>query len=198
MKTSILAMTVALFASSAVAEDFDNTVTALTVGTGDFNLKITGDQTDGYTGVEGEYTALEYSISETVDGKLSATLGYADATDEISIAAKYTLAYVTGTPVRAYASAEVVYVTPSDDLGDGEFYLNPVIGAGYVVADGVEVFTEVASGYNTNNTWTDNGVNAQLGMNWYAVPDKVRVSPSVVYNFDSEETQASLSASISF
>lgn len=198
MKTTILTMTLALFASSAIAEDFDNTVTALTVGTGDFSLKITGDQTDGYTGVEGEFIALENSLSETVDGKLSTSLGYADVTDEISLGAKYTVAYVTGSPVTAYASAEVVYVTASDDLGSGEFYFNPVIGAGYVVADGVEVFTEVASGYNTNNTWTDNGVNAQLGMNWYAVPDQVRVSPSVVYNFDSEETQASLSASINF
>lgn len=199
MKTLILAtVAVASLAFAANAENFDNTATSLKLATGIYSLKVTGDQADGYTGVEAGANVLNYSIGDNVSSALDLSLGHAEVSDELALGAKYTVTYEPASPFSAYGSAQLEYVALVDDLGEGDFFVNPAVGASYVVADGLDVFGELATGYNVSEDWAAGDVTAELGANWYVVPAKVKVTPSVIYNVDTEDTEASVGATINF
>jgi hypothetical protein len=74
-----------------------------------------------------------------------------------------------------------------------------MVGANYVVAEKLSVFTEVSYDFNASQDWTQQGGEATLGLD-YAVNDSLSVRPSIVRSFDTgaDETNLNVALALSF
>lgn len=206
MKTTILAMIAsfglaASVASVASADNFDNNTYSVNITLGAMDFSIDGNK-DDLTNFEAGVTGFGYTAGD-FEGELRAALTYDLDADTVGVRGEYNAGYDFSSSFTAYGTAAVEYITPDNDLGNGDFFLDPSVGVSYAFSNTLSVFGEV--GY----TWdlTDDHVGAGFEDRGYveagvpfAVSSTVTVTPSVVREFNTanDETNLNLGVTLNF
>jgi hypothetical protein len=195
MKTVfVAAAAMAVSATVASANDFDNTGVTLTAETGKLEFVVEGTADNGYDSLTVGYEALSYGAGANTTGVLDVYATTHRANDEFSIGAEYTMTY-SRDALSLYGSADAEYFVDSEVLA-----VTPTIGASYVAAEAVTVWGEVGYTWEANNDWAKQGGLAEVGVD-FAVAENIALTPSVRYNFDgaaADNTQAHLGVKFSF
>lgn len=197
MKTVLMASAVAaLFATSAVAGDFDtNTAT----------LQFARDNIVGKLGVTaGEVTDLSvgaYILPHTVlgaDADVFVSTKYGVVTEDLSFGATYGLQKKLSEQLTAYGSLEAEYTVASGST-DGAWEVTPLAGASYALNEKLAAFGEVSYAFDATNDWAQDGGLVEVGVD-YTVADGIFVRPSLTRSFDTgaDETNAALTVGLSF
>ena len=197
MKTVLMASAVAaLFATSAVAGDFDtNSVT----------LQFNRDNIVGKLGVTaGEVTDLSvgaYILPHSVlgaDADVYVATTYGVVTEDLTFGATYGLQKKLGDKLTAYGSLEAAYTVASGST-DGAWEVTPLAGASYAMNDKLSAFGEVSYAFDASNDWAQDGGLVEVGVD-YTVASGIFVRPSLTRSFDTgaDETNAALTVGLSF
>lgn len=195
-KTMIALATVAALAGTAayadvVAKDFSNT--GLDVVFTSNNLSFAAKTTDGeLDSVETRIRVLPHSLG-FAEADVTAYAGYSIGADNVYVGGKYNLSKdMDALKLYGYVGAEY-------DVGTTDWTVTPMVGADYVVAERLSVFTEISYDYNASQDWAKQGGEAALGVN-YAVNDSLSVRPSIVRSFDTgaDETNLNVALALSF
>lgn len=191
MKTTILAMVAAfgLTAGAASADDFDNTVASVTAEFGRYDLTVEGTEDNGYT---------ELSFGANIVGGLDMSVTDYHSADAYGLGLDYTMTTQVG-EVAVWGVAEVEYIAPEGDLGEGDFFATPTVGAGYDITDAVTAWGEVGYTWNASESFDRMGGTVEVGAD-VALADNVTLTPSIVRSFDTgaDETQAHIGLTFSF
>ena len=191
MKTTILAMVAAfgLTAGTASADDFDNTTASVTAEFGRYDLTIEGSEDNGYT---------ELSFGANIVGGLDMSATHYHSADAYGLGLDYTMTTQVGA-VAVWGVAEVEYIAPEGDFGDGDFFATPTVGAGYDITDAVTAWSEVGYTWNASESFDRVGGVAEVGVD-FTLADNVTLTPSIVRTFDTaaDNTQAHIGLSFSF
>ena len=197
MKTVLFASAVAaLFATSAVAEDFDANSATLQFNRDNLQVEvgtIAGELTD--------FTIGAYVMPHTVLGAgadVFASLSYGVVTEDLTLAAKYGLQKELNTQLTAYGSIEAAYAVASGST-DGVWAVTPLVGAEYRLNENLAAFTEVSYDFDASNDWASEGGLFEVGAD-YTIASGVFIRPSVTHSFDTaaDETNAALTLGLSF
>lgn len=197
MKTVLMASAVAaLFATSAVAGDFDtNSVT----------LQFNRDNIVGKLGVTaGEVTDLSvgaYILPHSVlgaDADVYVATTYGVVTEDLTFGATYGLQKKLGDKLTAYGSLEAAYTVASGST-DGAWEVTPLAGASYSLNENLAAFGEVSYAFDASNDWAQDGGLVEVGVD-YTVASGIFVRPSLIRSFDTgaDETNAALTVGLSF
>lgn len=197
MKTVLMASAVAaLFATSAVAGDFDtNSVT----------LQFNRDNIVGKLGVTaGEVTDLSvgaYILPHSVlgaDADVYVATTYGVVTEDLTFGATYGLQKKLGDKLTAYGSLEAAYTVASGST-DGAWEVTPLTGASYSLNENLAAFGEVSYAFDASNDWAQDGGLVEVGVD-YTVASGIFVRPSLTRSFDTgaDETNAALTVGLSF
>lgn len=197
MKTVLMASAVAaLFATSAVAGDFDtNSVT----------LQFNRDNIVGKLGVTaGEVTDLSvgaYILPHSVlgaDADVYVATTYGVVTEDLTFGATYGLQKKLGDKLTAYGSLEAAYTVASGST-DGAWEVTPLAGASYSLNENLAAFGEVSYAFDASNDWAQDGGLVEVGVD-YTVASGIFVRPSLTRSFDTgaDETNAALTVGLSF
>lgn len=195
MKSTFMAVALAVFGTAAAAADFDNNAVTLelyrdnvayTLGT------VAGEATD--LGVE--VAILPHSIAgATADLTLGAEYGIVD--EDFTFSAAYGVSKQFNA-VTAYGELEAAYTVASGDT-DGVWVATPLVGASYKFNDKVSAFGEVSYSWNASNDWNQEGGLVEVGAT-LNVQNGFYVRPSLTRSFDTaaDETNAALKIGVAF
>lgn len=192
IKTTIIAsfLSSVAIASAASAENFDNNEYVMTAKTRNLEFSLSSSDHE----VE-EVTAGIRVLPGTLGGyntDVLLSLGYDLAEEDYSVAAKYNISAPEGAKFAPYASVEAKYVN-----ADEAVYVTPTAGVSLALSDSIGAFGEVDYRFNASEDFAKVDGSAELGLN-INVSKNVAVRPSVVYEFESEETNARLELVASF
>lgn len=200
MKNTLLTIAVALglTANTALANNFDNTVASVTAEFGQFDLTVEGDSDNGYTKLQFGATVLNYNISEAVSSELDVFAAHYNRVNSYGIGVEYSATYRADT-LALWGITKIEYIGQSDDFSNGNVNVTPKLGAGYVVNDTVEVWSEVGYTWVASNEWNATGGVVEVGAD-FALAENVTFTPSVTRRFDvaAEETQLNLGVTFNF
>lgn len=201
--------TAAVAEEAAVAEDFEATQVETTFSSGllDFTLNTEdGDLNSITTGVH----LFEYSMGR-FDSTTYSSLSYGVDSDTFNLAVNYNLETELSPVLTAYGTAQVAYVTPTDDLSGGDAFFTPTLGVAYTASDKLKVFSDVSYSWNMSQDWSDSSDALALGSDYYlygtyelgveyAVNDSLVVRPSLIrsFNTDNDVTNVKLEAALKF
>lgn len=191
MKTLLATTAIAVTLSAPVyAENFDNFQGYVTAYMGDFQFTIEGTQDAGYTNLEAGYTFLNYDLSATSTASATAYVDYDRLNDTFGVTGEYSMTYSPGV-WAVYGVAALSYVAPTGDLGNGDFFVTPSVGAGYSISENVSAWAEVDYMWDMSNGFARQGGELEVGMT-FGLADNVALEPSIVRTFDTgaDETQA--------
>lgn len=200
MKTTIVAALAALglTAGVAAANDLDNTQMFTTIETGAFEFTFEGDSTDGFTGAGVEAEVFTYSLGADVTSEVSLTFDYAEGSDSVAVGIENQMTYNAGA-LDLYVTPAFVYVTDTDDLGNGDFFTNPTLGMSYNFSTTVTGFSEASYTWNMSEDFAKVGGSIELGAD-FVLTEAVTFTPSLVRTFDTgnDNTQARFGVTLSF
>lgn len=199
MKKLLIAIAATLgFATASFAGDFDNTQFTTTLSSGSLVFTLENTVNDPITELSVGANLHSYSMGK-INVDLFAELGYNRLNDTMNLRGEYQLGMPVNDRVNAYGAMAVDYVAASNDLSNGDFYLDPYVGASYSFTENTSVYAEVGYTWNISQSWAANGGYAEVGVDYY-VTDRWMLTPSLVRTFDTgnDSTQARIGASVSF
>jgi hypothetical protein len=197
MKTTILAFATTLaLATAASAENFDNTAANVTVNWDSFTLGVNGDVANGYTSATVGAEVLSYSSGANTTNTLDVSLTHYQDGDEFAVGAEYAVSY-SPNAWTVYGSAGVEYNLSTDVVE-----VTPTVGASFVPAEAVTVWSEVGYTLDATDSWAHVGGTAAVGLD-FAVATNTVLSTGVEYKFDqadgsANEAQLMLGVALSF
>lgn len=192
----LMTATISTLATASMADNFDNNVYTATVETGAAEIQF-GFADEALATFEGGITAVTYELG-TAQSVVQAAFAYDFDTDEISILGSHTTtAYAANFSV--YGTSELEYRTPETDLSDGDFYVNPSVGADYAFNNTVSVFGEVGYSWNASDDWAKQGGYVEVGMP-IDTSYNIVFTPSVFRGFDDglDETNLNIDMTLNF
>jgi outer membrane protein W len=198
MKLALIAVLAATVSTAALANDFNNTHLSVTARSGAFAFTVDGDQTTGYTNMEIRSQVLTYSMGENIDSTLDLFVGHNRVLNEMTAGAEYTMTYMPGA-MAVYGSAQLSYTAATANLGNGNVFVTPTIGASYQLGRDFTMFSELSYTWNASNSWNSVGGAVELGLD-YAVNDAWTITPSLVRTFGTttDNTQLHISTQFNF
>lgn len=190
MKTTLIALAaVASLSSAAYAADFDNTGVDFAFTSG--NLTFAAESTTGdLDSLEARVRVLPHSLG-FADADVTAYAGYSVVTDEAYAGASYNMSKDIDA-LKLYGSLGAEY-----DVGSTDWTVTPKLGADYVVAEKLSVFTEVKYDFNASQDWARLGGEAAIGVN-YAVTSEFAIRPSIVRSFDTGADETNVNVAMAF
>lgn len=202
MKNMLVATTAIVgtmfLASSAYAEDFDNSTFETVLYSDRFQFSFSGDNEDGFNSVSAGIVFLPYTIGENFNANLFTEVEYHLEDDEVTLTGEYQM-YRNFDFGELYGAAAVDYVALEDDFSDGDWYLSPYAGIVYDVSETVSAFTEVGYTWDMSNDWDNTGGYGEVGVD-FMINDDMKVTPSVVQEFDTpdDDVQMNLTVALQF
>ena len=198
MKNIVLATALVFAGTTAMAADFESNEFVVTAQSGQFELSLGTVDGDLNTVSTTAVGVAAYSMGR-FDTSIDLGLTYGRLDDTLGVAATYNLSTAINPVLSVYGSAELAYVAPTADLGAGDVFATPTLGAAYTVTDGVTAFGEVSYGWNASEDWARQGGALEVGADFF-VTEKITLTPSVVHTFDtaSDATNLKLEAALRF
>lgn len=199
MKTLLIALAATVgISTSAFAGDFDNTQFSTTLNSGALQFTIENTVDDGLASFDVGGYFYTYEMGNAVVD-LYAEIGYNRLDDTMNLRGEYQVGMPVGEVTGVYGALAVDYVAPTNDLGNGDFYLDPYVGASYTFGEKALAFGEVGYTWNMSDSWAKNGGYVEVGLDYY-VSDRVVITPSVIQTFDTgnDSAQAKLGVTFSF
>lgn len=199
MKKLLLTTTtiLALAATTAIADDFDNTSLETVVYTGNFEFSLSGDTTDGLDNIGVGYTFLHHDVGR-FHGNAFAELSYGIVSEDVSIDLEYQASTYVGA-FAVYGAASAEYTTPVDTIDSGDWMFTPYVGGAYMFSDNVSAYTEVGYAWNMSTDWEREGGYVEVGAD-FGLAENIVITPSITRTFDTanNEYQAGLTVGLSF
>ncbi len=192
MKSFVLAsVTFAALATSAMANDFDNTAVSLELYRD--NIAV------GIESVNGEATALTLGVAvlphEVLGATADLTLGaeYGIVSEDLIFSAVYGMSKNYG-KMTGYADLEAVYTVGSGST-DGAWIATPMVGTSYALNDKLDAFGEVSYGWEASNDWTAQGGLLEVGAT-YDIASGLYVRSGVTRSFDTAADETNLAVKL--
>jgi hypothetical protein len=208
MKTTLLAMIAStVLGTSAMADNFDYTMTTLTATTGNLEFSAAGVVDNNDMSFEDAFVvgAGAYVLPHTV-GTMDAevfvfgTYGEVESVGAVALGAEYLLSTSMDASTLTLG-VEGAYIALADDFSNGDVFVTPSANLEVALTDTVAVFGEVDYAFNASDDFTGTGGTVELGMA-FAVTDMVAVRPSVVRGWTEDgldtDTQAAIELSFNF
>jgi hypothetical protein len=199
MNKIILALAATIGLTTATfAGDFDNTVFETTVTSGNLQFTVNTTTADNLNSFNVGAYLHDYRIGN-VFAELYTEIGYNRITDTMNLRGEYQLHTAVSNNTVLYGAIAVDYVTPTNDLGNGDFYFDPYVGVSHSFTTDFVVFGEVGYTWNMSNNWANDGGYAEIGFH-YHVNNNLTLTPSIVKTFDTvnADTQAKFTVGIAF
>jgi opacity protein-like surface antigen len=196
-KVMIATAALAVMATSAFAADFEANEFVVTAQSGALELSLgTVDGKLDSVATTGTFANYKLGRFET---SVDASLTYGRLSDTLGLEVEYNMSTALNDKVGVYGSAAVAYVAPTADLGAGDVFVAPTLGATYAVSETFGAFADVTYGWNASNDWTGTGGAVEVGVN-YDVAQNVTLTPSLVRTFDTgaDATNLKLEVGLSF
>ncbi len=198
MKTlMITSVFVALTSTTVMAADFAATefVTTARSGALEFSIGTVDGKTSTFTTGA---TVAEYTLGR-FETNVYTSLSYGRLTDTLDLTLEYNAQTALDSRWTVYGTAAVSYVTPTGNLGAGDIFVAPTLGAFYTVTDRLGLFGDVAYTWNTSNNWARSGGAVEVGLD-YSLNDRVAITPSLVrtFNTGADATNFKLEVGFSF
>ena len=202
MKTFMITTAAAvLFGSMAFAGDFDANELTTKVVSGNLAFGVTtvfNEDTADVNEFETEATLLNTNVNGfDVLGKTR--FSYSDLDQTVTAGVSGEASREVYTLVTAYGEVDVDYTADTGNLGDGEWFVTPELGASYALNDKVSPFAEVRYTYNASEDWEGTGGEFEVGAA-YKVTNTLTLTPSLVrtYDVEDEATNFELEAALAF
>lgn len=199
MKNLLLAMAAifGLAATTAVADDFDNTALEAVVYTGNFEFSLSGDTTDGLDNIGVGYSFLNHDIGR-FHGTVFAELSYGIVSEDVTIDLEYQASTYVGT-FAVYGAASAEYTAPVDTIDSGDWMFVPYVGGAYDFSNNVSAYTEVGYTWDMSNDWNGQGGYVEVGAD-FGLAENIVITPYITRTFDTanDEYQAGLTVGLSF
>jgi opacity protein-like surface antigen len=196
MKTfMITTAAIAVLSTSALAADFDSNEFVVTAQSGGLELSL-GTVDGDLSSVSTTGTFANYALGR-FETSVDATLTYGRLDNTLGLELGYNMSTDLNDKVGVYGSAAVAYVAPTADLGAGDVFVAPTLGATYAVSETFGAFADVTYDWNASNDWTGTGGAVEVGVN-YAVAQNVTLTPSLVRTFDTAVNETNLKLEVGF
>lgn len=197
MKKILLAtaLTASVFASAAMAADFEATGLTTTFNSGILSFSL-GSVDGELTSVKTGANVAAYSLGR-FDTTTDVSLSYGRLSDTFDLSVDYNVETAVNPSLTVYGTAGVSYVTPTSDLDGGDAYFDPTLGASYAAAKNVDVFADVSYSWNMSNDWSREGGELTVGVDYFA-SEQVTLTPSLVRTFDTGADATNLNLEVAF
>jgi hypothetical protein len=196
MKNIIYTLVAAVFmlatTNSATAQNFTNSLVALSIVSGNFDTNLEANNA-GITELSFGYTTLQHNLAAAA-GSVRLSLGTTGtAVNNIYAEAEYNLSVQATSSVDIYAGTALRY-----QVG-GIWTVRPSVGVSYSIADNISLFAEVNHGWSFANSFAPVGGEALVGVD-YRVTKNFTITPAIVRSFNTgaDTTNFRLQAKASF
>lgn len=195
IKTLALSTALAVAATGAFAENFDNTAVVTTFSSGKLEFSLGMDRADGFRSAEVTAFTTE-GVLWGFDTYTAVSLGY-DRANSLASGESLTLGVEAGgtralsTEFTVYGDVSVDYVAAAGDLGNGDVFLTPNVGASYNLTGAVSAFGDVDYRWNLTNGAVGERGTVEVGLAG-VVTEGLIVKGSVVQPFDTPNNDAQL------
>jgi hypothetical protein len=199
IRSFIIALAASIGLTTATyAGDFDDTQFTTTVTSGNLQFTIDTTARDNFNSLNVGAYIHEYRMGNFFV-ELYGEVGYNRLTDTMNLLGEYQVYTALNSNTTMYGALAVNYVTPTNDLSNGDFYFQPYVGVTHSLTLDFVVFGEVGYSWDMSNSWANNGGYGEIGFH-YHVNDTLTVTPSIVHYFDTgmDLTQAKLAVTLSF
>jgi hypothetical protein len=184
-----------LVATSASA--FDSRATTLTTAFefDRYEVEVTHGYRAAFNTISVGATVYSYNLGDA-QADVFGRVRYDRIAETVGLGVEYTVTQTVDV-ASMYATAELEYVAPRNDLGKGDVYARPSLGVSYQFTDRFDGFAEIGYAWNASNRWSNEGGYAQVGVG-YALTNNARVIGSVVRPFDTPNNSAFANIEVRF
>lgn len=190
-------------ATTAFAGNFDNTSIVTTFSSGKLEFSLGADQADGFRSAEVTAFTTEGALWG-FDTYTAVSLGY-DRLSSVATTPSLALGVEAGgardlsAEFTVYGDVAVDYVAATNDLGNGDVFLTPTVGASYNLTGAISAFGEVDYRWNLSGGTVGERGTVEVGLAG-VVTEGLIVKGSVVqpFNTANDDAQVKLETVLAF